>query len=41
SATQEKVAIFWALLLLASQSKVELKQEDFYQDLTIALIRVG
>ncbi|MCA2654457.1 segregation/condensation protein A [Microcystis sp. M061S2] len=40
SATQEKVAIFWALLLLASQSKVELKQEDFYQDLTISLIRV-
>ena len=41
SVTQEKVAIFWALLLLASQSKVELKQEDFYQDLTISLIRVG
>jgi segregation and condensation protein A len=38
SATQEKVAIFWALLLLASQSKVELKQEDFYQDLSISLI---
>jgi segregation and condensation protein A len=38
SGTQEKVAIFWALLLLASQSKVELKQQDFYGDLTIALI---
>jgi segregation and condensation protein A len=38
SESQEKVAIFWALLLLASQSKVELKQEDFYQDLSISLI---
>lgn len=40
SQSQEKVAIFWALLLLASQSKVELTQKDFYQDLTIALIAI-
>ncbi|PSF38198.1 segregation/condensation protein A [Aphanothece hegewaldii CCALA 016] len=32
---QDRVAIFWALLLLSSQSKVELCQTDFYQDLTI------
>ncbi|MEG3438174.1 segregation/condensation protein A [Pannus brasiliensis CCIBt3594] len=38
SADKEKVALFWALLLLASQSKVELFQADFYQDLTICPI---
>jgi segregation and condensation protein A len=38
SDSQEKVALFWALLLLASQSKVELTQVDFYEDLTIQLI---
>jgi segregation and condensation protein A len=31
----DKVGIFWALLLLSSQSKVELAQEEFYQDLSI------
>lgn len=31
----DRVGVFWALLLLASQSKVELSQEKFYQDLTI------
>jgi segregation and condensation protein A len=36
TAGKEKVALFWALLLLASQSKVELIQTDFYQDLSIA-----
>jgi len=31
----ERVNIFWALLLLSAQSKVELVQEEFYQDLKI------
>lgn len=31
----DRVGVFWALLLLSSQSKVVLKQEEFYQDLTI------
>jgi len=35
---QDKVGIFWALLLLSSQSKVELSQEEFYQDLKIQVI---
>lgn len=35
---QDKVGVFWALLLLSSQSKVELYQEEFYQDLDIKLI---
>nr|WP_231607021.1 segregation/condensation protein A [Crocosphaera watsonii] len=30
--------MFWALLLLSSQSKVELSQEEFYQDLTIQVL---
>jgi segregation and condensation protein A len=38
SPSKEKVALFWALLLLASQSKVELIQTDFYGDLSIAQI---
>ncbi|MCL1472143.1 segregation/condensation protein A [Argonema antarcticum] len=29
----DRVGIFWALLLLSAQSKVELVQEEFYQDL--------
>lgn len=32
------VSVFWALLLLSSQSKVELVQEEFYQDVKIRLI---
>ena len=32
---KDRVAIFWALLFLCSQSKVDLEQTDFYQDLTI------
>ncbi|MBO1352164.1 MAG: segregation/condensation protein A [Hormoscilla sp. GUM202] len=32
---QDKVGVFWALLLLSAQSKVELAQEEFYQDLKI------
>jgi segregation and condensation protein A len=36
--TKDKVGIFWALLLLSSQSKVSLSQEEFYQDLHIQII---
>jgi segregation and condensation protein A len=36
--SEDRVGIFWALLLLSSQSKVELYQEEFYQDLDIKLI---
>jgi segregation and condensation protein A len=31
----DRVAVFWALLFLSAQSKVELSQEEFYQDLKI------
>lgn len=34
----DRVGVFWALLLLSSQSKVELHQQEFYQDLDISLI---
>ena len=34
----DRVGIFWALLLLSSQSKVELHQQEFYQDLDVSLI---
>lgn len=34
----DRVGVFWALLLLSSQSKVELSQSEFYQDLKIQLI---
>lgn len=33
--THERVGVFWALLLLSAQSKVELSQETFYQDLRV------
>ncbi|MDC0835323.1 hypothetical protein AY599_02730 [Leptolyngbya valderiana BDU 20041] len=33
-----QVAVFWALLLLSSQSKIELSQDIFYQDLKIRAI---
>ncbi|MEH2177656.1 ScpA family protein [Nostoc sp.] len=33
------VSVFWALLLLSAQSKVELFQEDFYHEIKIRLIR--
>ncbi|MDY7016085.1 MAG: segregation/condensation protein A, partial [Cyanobacteriota bacterium] len=32
---KDRVGVFWALLLLSAQSKVELVQEEFYQDLKI------
>ena len=31
----DRAGVFWALLLLSAQSKVELSQEEFYQDLSI------
>jgi segregation and condensation protein A len=34
----DRVGVFWALLLLSSQSKVELFQEEFYQDLQIKIL---
>lgn len=36
--THDRVGVFWALLLLSSQSKVELSQEEFYQDLKVRTI---
>lgn len=38
SQNSHKVSVFWALLLLSAQSKVELLQEEFYQDIKIRLI---
>jgi segregation and condensation protein A len=35
---RDRVGLFWALLLLSSQSKVELTQEEFYQDLKVQII---
>lgn len=35
STAHDRVGVFWALLLLSAQSKVELSQEEFYQDLKI------
>lgn len=32
------VSVFWALLLLSAQSKVELSQDEFYQEIKIRLI---
>ncbi len=37
--TKDRVGVFWALLLLSAQSKVELLQTEFYQDLKIKPIR--
>lgn len=36
--TKDRVGVFWALLLLSSQSKVELSQNEFYQELKINII---
>jgi segregation and condensation protein A len=35
----DRVGVFWALLLLSSQSKVELAQEEFYQDIKVRTIQ--
>ncbi len=37
--TSHRVGLFWALLLLSAQSKVELSQAEFYQDLHLRLIQ--
>ena len=37
----DRAGIFWALLLLSAQSKVELSQDEFYQDLSIRPIIAG
>ncbi|QZZ20313.1 segregation/condensation protein A [Leptothermofonsia sichuanensis E412] len=41
SPNHDRVGVFWALLLLTSQSKVELEQTEFYQDLKIRLLHDG
>jgi segregation and condensation protein A len=38
SANSSLVGVFWALLLLSAQSKVEIHQEDFYGELKIRLL---
>jgi segregation and condensation protein A len=38
SPNSQRVGIFWALLLLSAQSKVELYQEEFYQEIKIRLL---
>lgn len=38
SQRHERVSVFWALLLLSAQSKVELSQEEFYQEIKIRAI---
>ncbi|MEA5582583.1 ScpA family protein [Nodularia harveyana UHCC-0300] len=38
SENSSTVSVFWALLLLSSQSKVELLQDEFYQEIKIRLI---
>ncbi|MEM7726636.1 MAG: ScpA family protein [Cyanobacteria bacterium P01_A01_bin.45] len=38
SPNSNTVSVFWALLLLSAQSKVELYQDDFYQDVKIRLL---
>lgn len=35
SSQSDRVGIFWALLFLSAQSKVELSQDEFYQDLKV------
>ncbi|HEY9711691.1 MAG TPA: segregation/condensation protein A [Oculatellaceae cyanobacterium] len=37
----DRVGVFWALLLLSAQSKVELYQEEFYQDLKVRTLESG
>lgn len=37
----DRVGVFWALLLLSAESKVELSQEEFYQDLKIRSISMS
>jgi segregation and condensation protein A len=37
----DRVGFFWALLLLSAQSKIELDQQEFYQDLRLRPFRPG
>ncbi len=39
-AVGDRIGVFWALLLLSAQSKVELEQEEFYQEIKIRAITV-
>lgn len=39
SPQHDRVGIFWALLILSAQSKVELAQDEFYQDLRVRPLR--
>lgn len=41
SPNHDRVAVFWALLFLSAQSKVELSQEEFYQDLKVRSLTLG
>jgi segregation and condensation protein A len=36
--THDRVGVFWALLLLSAQSKVELTQEEFYREIKVRSI---
>jgi segregation and condensation protein A len=38
---RDRVGIFWALLLLSAQSKVELHQDEFYQDLQVRPLTIS
>ncbi len=35
SVQPHRIQVFWSLLLMASRSQVDLRQEEFYQDLTV------
>jgi segregation and condensation protein A len=37
----DRVGFFWALLLLSAQSKIELEQQEFYQDLRLRPLQPG
>ncbi len=36
----DRISVFWALLLLSAQSKVELEQEEFYQEIKIRTLTI-
>ncbi|PSB00715.1 segregation/condensation protein A [Merismopedia glauca CCAP 1448/3] len=38
SLNKDRVGVFWALLLLSAQSKVELSQQEFYQEIRVRAI---
>lgn len=39
AAKHERVGVFWGLLYLSAQSKVELSQQEFYQDLHVRALK--